>query len=242
MTDSNTQQEEQLGFFVYIIESPAPVDLYHRRGEGDMLRQAVELNQLPCILRLAVNLEAFNAALTVGLSEALEATPNSVPILHISAHGYADGIQLSSGQILEWSALRDLLIPINRALNGNLVICMSTCEGYSGQRMAMVENSNDHPFLAIVGNCRKPTWPETAIGFATFYHLLANGRGFNEAVEAMRIASGNDNFLLTTAQQSQDAYIAYIQELDADEVKEDLEEQIETAPESSLAKLIRDSK
>lgn len=169
----------------------------------------------------------------------MQATPNSIPILHISAHGYAHGIQLSSGEILEWHQLRDLLIPVNRAFNGNLVVCMSTCEGYSGQRMAMVPDSTEHPFLAIIGNCDKPTWPQTAVAFATFYHLLANGRNIQDAVTAMRVASGNDNFFLTTAEQSKQSYISYIQEMEASEVKEDLDEQIEATGDNALAKLLR---
>ena len=36
-------QEERLKFFVYVIESPSPVDLYHRRSEGEIIRQAAFL-------------------------------------------------------------------------------------------------------------------------------------------------------------------------------------------------------
>lgn len=148
--------DKRLKFFVYVIESPSPVDLYHRRSEGEMLRQAINLNQIACTLRLAVNLEAFTAAIRIGLHEAMEAFPNTIPILHISAHGFSEGIQLSSGEVVLWHQLRELLIPVNQALSGSLIVCMSTCEGYSGSRMAMVPESNDHPFWAIIGNCGKP--------------------------------------------------------------------------------------
>lgn len=63
--------DKRLKFFVYVIESPSAVDLYHRRSEGDMLRQAINLNQIACALRLAVNLEAFTAAIRIGLYEAM---------------------------------------------------------------------------------------------------------------------------------------------------------------------------
>lgn len=231
--------DRPFGFFVYIVESPAPVDLYHRRGEGDLLRQAVNLNQIPCTLRLAINVEAFQAALTVGLSEAMTETPNRIPILHISAHGYADGIQLSSGEILEWHHLRELLLPINRAFNCNLVVCMSTCEGYSGQRMAMVRESDEYPFLAIIGNSAKPTWPETAVAFATFYHQLASGKDVSHAVKAMCVASGNHYFFSTTAEESKQYFMEYIQKLDTEEVKEELDEHIEATAQNELAKLLR---
>jgi hypothetical protein len=232
--------EKRLKFFVYVIESPSPVDLYHRRGEGDVLRGAVNLNQIPCVLRLAVNSEAFGAAIRVGLSEAMGDHPDRLPILHISAHGFADGIQLSSGEIIEWAQLRELLLPINGALNGSLILCMSTCEGYSGSRMAMREAEGDEPFYAIVGNGSKPTWPETAVGFATFYHLMACGYYIVEAVEAMRTASGNPNFFCTTAEESRRGYLDYIQSINAAEAQSELESQAEAQEEPGpLGKLLR---
>ncbi|WP_426699748.1 hypothetical protein ACPPVV_09965 [Rhodanobacter sp. Col0626] len=240
MTDM-VPTEDRLRFFVYIIESPSPVDLYHRRGEGDVLRQAINLNQIECTLRLAINLEAFQASISVGLPEAMQATPKSIPILHISAHGFSEGIQLSSGEVIEWAQLRELLIPINKALNGNLIVCMSTCEGYSGSRMAMVADSDDHPFYAIIGNGSKPTWPETAVGFATLYHLVANGRYIADAVDAMRVASGNESFFVTTAEESKQGYLDFIQNLDATEVKEDLEQQAKADDTNELSKLLRAS-
>lgn len=231
--------DKRLKFFVYVIESPSPVDLYHRRSEGEMLRQAINLNQIACTLRLAVNLEAFTAAIRIGLHEAMEAFPNTIPILHISAHGFSEGIQLSSGEVVLWHQLRELLIPVNQALSGSLIVCMSTCEGYSGSRMAMVPESNDHPFWAIIGNCGKPTWPETAVAFATMYHLIANGRYIVDSVAAMRTASGNDNFFVTTAEESKQGYIEHIKSINTAEVVGALEQQAEEASSGELAKLLR---
>lgn len=229
--------DKRLKFFVYVIESPSPVDLYHRRSEGDMLRQAINLNQISCTLRLAVNMEAFTAAIRIGLYEAMESFPNNIPILHISAHGFSEGIQLSSGEVILWDQLRELLIPVNKALSGSLIVCMSTCEGYSGSRMAMVTESNDSPFWAIIGNGGKPTWPETAVAFATLYHLIANGRYIADSVAAMRTASGNDSFFVTTAEESKQAYIDHINKINTTEVIGKLEHQADQLDSGGLAKL-----
>ena len=231
--------DKRLKFFVYVVESPSAVDLYHRRSEGDVLRQAINLNQIGCTLRLAVNFEAFTAAIRIGLHEAMEAFPNTIPILHISAHGFSEGIQLSSGEVVLWHQLRELLIPVNQALSGCLIVCMSTCEGYSGTRMAMVAESSAPPFWAIIANCAKPTWPETAVAFATLYHLIANGRYITDSVDAMRIASGNDSFFVTTAEESKQGYIEHIKNINTAEVIEDLEHRAEEAESGGLAKLLR---
>jgi hypothetical protein len=219
-----------LKFSVYLVESPSPTDLYIGRSEGNLLLQAIQLNGIPCTARLAVNLEAFSAALQVGLVDAMNASPGTIPILHISAHGYRDGIQLTSGEILRWADLRELLVPLNEAFHGCLIVCMSTCEGYSGTRMAMVQQGEKMPFFALVGNCDKPTWPETAVGFATFYHLLAKGNTVVASVRAMQVASGNANFFESRATESQKGYMEYIAKLNAQEVRENIEESLEESP------------
>lgn len=213
---------KRMKFFVYIVESPSPVDLYHRRGEGDLLVQAIGLNGIPCIARLAVNREAFIATLRIGLREAMQAIPDAIPILHISSHGFSDGIELCSGEILTWHELREELVPLNNALSGTLMVCMSTCEGYSGSRMAMVEDEPDHPYFAIIGNGGQPTWPETAVAFTTFYHLIANGRYMTDAVTAMGVASGNGNFFIETAESSKEIYLDYIRNVDSQHAIEQL--------------------
>jgi hypothetical protein len=223
-------------FFVHLVESPSAVDLYVGRGEGELLRRAIELNQIPCTVRLAVNAEAFRHAVHHGVLEAMQNNPESLPILHISAHGFSEGIQLTSGEILTWRELRELLVPVNQALGNCLLVCMSTCEGYAGSRMAMYPESEDHPYFAIIGNGLKPTWPETAVAFATFYHLLAKGQNIPDAVAAMCIASGNTNFFEARAEESRQSYIEYVQNLDTSEARAELEERIEAEDSPENAK------
>lgn len=169
----------------------------------------------------------------------MESFTNTIPILHISAHGFSEGIQLSSGEVVLWNQLRELLIPVNQALSGSLIVCMSTCEGYSGSRMAMVPESDDQPFWAIIGNCGKPTWPETAVAFATLYHLLANGRYIFDSVAAMQTASGNENFFVTTAEESKQGFIEHIKNINTAEVIGVLEHQAEETATDGLEKSLR---
>ncbi len=230
--------DKRMKFFVFIIESPSPVDLYHGRSEADLLRRAIGLNLIRCASRIAINLESFVAAIRVGLHEEMSANPGLVPILHISAHGFQEGIQLSSGEIIDWVALRGLLKPVNQALNGTLFVCMSTCEGYSGSRMAMVMEDPDHPFYAMVGNGGKPTWSETAVAFASFYHLIASGHYVPDAVAAMCVASGNQDFFVTTAEEAKQGYLAYVKEMEVDALQaaQALRQEEEDDPPNELAK------
>ena len=202
--------EQRVKFFVFVIESPSAVDLYHRRSEGDIVRQAVELNGIQCVVKTAISRQAFEACLKVGLSEAMREMPGFMPLLHVSAHGDAEGLQLSDEYRMSWGELKEHLRPVNQALNGSLVVCLSSCKGYSGIRMAMYPQEADLPYFALVGCGAEPTWGETAVGFATLYHQLWRGEHISVAVNAMRIASGNSAFFLEHAEQSRQSYIEYL--------------------------------
>ncbi len=212
-------KEQRLKFFVFVVESPSALDLFHRRSEGEIIRQAVNLNGIACHVVTAINSQAFEASLKVSLGEAMGAFPGLWPILHISAHGNCNGIQLSNGETIEWAVLRQYLAPINTALSDNLLVCLSSCEGYAGVRMAMFLEDSGYPFLALVANSEKPLWSDTAIAYSTFYHLIAKGEYIPDAVQAMCVASGNRTFFVQTAQASRQFYVKYLANTNAQQVQ-----------------------
>ena len=233
--------EQRIQFFVFVIESPSAVDLYHRRSEGEIIRQAVELNGIKCVVKTAISLQAFNACLKVGLVEEMSSRHGFMPLLHISAHGSNDGIQLSDGYTMPWDELREHLRPVNEALDGSLVVCMSSCEGYAGIRMAMTNDESPLPFFALIGCSEKPTWGETAVAYATLYHQLWRGEHVSDAVNAMCVASGNHMFFLQHAENSRKGYIEYINSVNIVEAQENLEGRVESEPPENqhLLKLLR---
>ena len=231
--------EQRFKFFVFIVESPSAIDLYRGLSEGEMIRRAVELNGIHCTSKLATNLEMFVLSMREGIAAEMKHRPGYAPLLHISAHGFDHGIQLASGEVLTWDALRQLLVPLNTFLSGNLLVCMSTCKGYSGQRMAMVHEEDRHPFFALIGNGGEPTWPETAVAFATFYHLFGNGHYLEEAVAAMRVASGNDKFWVITAKDARQGYLDFLSLRSLELAASQIQKQEAEEPSSEVAKRFR---
>lgn len=231
--------ENRIKFFVFVVESPSPVDIYHRRSEGEIIRQAVNLNQIPCIVKTAINFQAFDASLKIGLKEAMEAFPGMIPILHVSAHGHQEGIELSSGELIDWECLKEMFRPLNQALNNNLLVCLSSCEGYSGVRMAMSCEVEPYPYYAIVANGEKPLWSDTAVAYSTFYHLLAKGEYLTTSVEAMCVASGNNSFWLRTAEDARKGYLEHINKIDAQQVQQRLEENMSEETPENLKMLMK---
>jgi len=222
------EEQAQYIFFVCIVESPSAPDLYHGRSEGERVAQTLRLDGIPCVTRTAINREAFTAALRIGLPETMKEFAGRFPILHVSAHGSSDGVQLSSGEVISWLELRDLLIPINQSFDGALLLCMSACEGYSACQMAMQEGEVPHPYFVMVGNHAKPTWSDTAVAYLAFYHLLAKGRTIDEAVAAMAAASGDDNWLCESADQSKQSYLEFLKNQSA---PADAQQQLEAVAE-----------
>jgi hypothetical protein len=214
-------------FFVYVLESPSAPNLYHGRGEGHLIREAVKLNGLPCTVRCAISRVAFRAALRLDLLRLTTArAPACPPVLHISAHGFEEGIGLSNGEVLRWHELKDLLRPINRVLKGYLLVCMSSCKGYSGIRMAMALEDDDLPFCALVGTSGTPTWSETAVAYATLYHHICRGTSPREAVDAMRSASGHLSFFVETALQARQGFIEHLSSIPSAEIQQAAQEEL----------------
>jgi len=229
-----------LEFFVYIIESPSEIDFYKGTSEGPLIAEALKLQGTPCVIRSVISRKTFEFALKDGLVEVMESLPELFPIIHISAHGdQKKGLELSNHEVVAWDNLREFLLPINKAVLGNtLMLCMSCCDGYSAVRMAMDVVTVGHPFLAMVGNCGSPTWAETSVAFSTFYHLLAKGYYPWEAVEAMKTASGNNEWGYTTAEKEQKDFIDYALKQDPSLVLDRLRSNLEDSSPSDDAKSI----
>jgi hypothetical protein len=203
--------EQRLQFSVYTVESPSALDLYSARGEGDLIRQVTGLNLIPCTHRIAATRDTFVKSLTEGFEEHILKHSVRIPILHLSAHGDANCIGFTDGTQMSWEELKELLRPLNARAGGNLIVCMSSCQGYAGTRMAMYLEEEDYPYWALVGSSEEPTWGETAIAFATLYHQLHLGEYINDAVEAMKRASGNDTFILEKADASRLSFANFMQ-------------------------------
>ena len=148
------------------------------------------------------------------------------PILHFSAHGNQDGIQLTNGKFVTWEVLRNLIVPINRALNGVLLVSLSSCESFSACRMAMTENE-DVPFFALVANTGKPKWNDSAVAFVTFYHHIFKGNLIPVAVNAMKVASGDNNFQSILGVQARHVWLEHIQRMRQQEAQERIKKMIE---------------
>ena len=186
---------EKVKFFVYILESPSPEDLFSNVSEGKMLEKILSLHNVKSVLRTVANRDSFMKALTKDIYSQTTVHPDSMLIIHISAHGNDDGLGLTSGEMIEWNEIVKLLEAINLKMENTLLICLSACKSSSACTMAL---HGRKPFLGMIANKGKPTWPETATAYSCFYHLFSKGHNFTNAVKGMCMASDNDDFVFAT--------------------------------------------
>ena len=178
--------------FVALIESPSADDLMDGRTEGKSLCSALELAAIPHSYRLAVTSDTLSKCLQSQLLE-ISREKQKLPILHISAHGNANGIGLADGTYVSWVQLRTLIAWLNVEMNGNLLICMSSCGGAGAGAMAF-HTDEEPPYWKLIGNVGDVIWSDSSVGFTAFYHNLFKYGDVDLAYNAMCIASGNHDF------------------------------------------------
>lgn len=172
--------------------------------------EALQLAGIPYCYSLATDLQTLQATLGVRLHEAINHF-KSTPILHFSAHGNTDGIQLTSGAFLSWADLDLLLKPIHHTFGGGLLICLSSCESWSGMQMAM-NDGPERPFWALVSHKGKPTWSDCAIGYIVFYNRFFKDQTVEASVEAMKAATGDTEFAVWFGEQIKNNWMMRAQE------------------------------
>lgn len=190
--------------FVFLVDSPSHLDLYDGYSIGMALRDALKALRIPCVYTLATNKENFQSALANRLSEAIRqmqplANINAVPFVHLCMHGAPTGIGLTDGAFLSWQELRTLLISHNYAKGHDPYVCMASCNGFSATNMA---NAFDSAFSALIGNTGTVLQSDVTVAYMSLYnHLFYKRASFDQAVQAMRYASGDHNFFYAFGDQ-----------------------------------------
>ncbi|MCB0647472.1 MAG: hypothetical protein KDC49_12475 [Saprospiraceae bacterium] len=159
-------------------------DLYNYHIHFDN-KQFIEIHTKEVLIQTLINIEQ-------------EIGENDGPLIHLEAHGLdsqdglalSNGIELSSGEQINWEEIRPYLIAINAKCGNNLTMVMATCFGmYILQDLIKTFFDNvvgaQCPFFSFVG-------PESDIGvddftaaFPVFYKNLFETKSFVWSVQEM---------------------------------------------------------
>ena len=179
--------------FVHIVESPSSLDLLDGRTEGRSLSAFLDLADIPNCYNLVTDQRTFEMALHDRLHNAIDEF-DAFPIVHLSAHGNKNEIGLTNGDLIPWGTLAEQLSPLNRIMNGSLVVCLSACSGLAANNM-IPKSKTGMPMKTLVSSRGEIGWHEAAVGYSTFYnHFLLLGKSIDDSVAAMIAASGCNDF------------------------------------------------
>lgn len=200
--------------FVFLVDSPSHNDLYGGYSIGMALRDALKALRIPCIYTLTTNKENFQLALTTRLPESIQQMQpfthiNAIPFVHLCMHGAPMGVGLTDGSFLSWQDLRNLLLSHNWVKGHDPYVCMASCNGFNATNMA---NAFDTAFSALIGNTGEVLQSDVTVAYMSFYnHLVYKMASFDQAVQAMRYASGDHNFYYTYGEQVKNQRFAEMQ-------------------------------
>lgn len=148
-------------FKVYIIESPAAIDLFENRTEGKALWNVLRISEIPYKYFLTTSVETFKRAFDSIRDDVLdlqEDYPFVWPIIHISCHGNDNGIGLTDRSYLKWDVLYNMLSIVN--------ICFEEANPSSPILLSM---SSCYGLHAIKADC-----DDALVAFSVFYHKFVN--------------------------------------------------------------------
>jgi hypothetical protein len=178
---------------VHIIESPRSSDRRARTAEGPALAEALRLYGIGVTLHDVRTQPAFKAAFHDIADWHAKRRRGRTPIVHISAHGDENGIQLTSGADIGWARIAERLRSLKEDCRMRPILAMSSCEGFAAKQMAET-SAKGSPFKWLVGSTGKPGWQKTLIAFSTLYYQLTCGVEPVPAAKAMGAASLHRRF------------------------------------------------
>jgi len=187
-------------FQLVIIESLRPNDsktaqkLYH---EIIKYKQYQEVN-LHSVLHVIKTQKELIQILSKLNEEIIGGGP--FPILHLEMHGYEDGIQLTSGEIILWIDLMPFLRNINVTLKHRLLIILGACEGLN---LGVRHDINERAGFAIIISCDSQIRESDALAaFEAFYDCYFSEADLAASLNRMNLAiEGNSLFSILPANE-----------------------------------------
>lgn len=121
-----------------------------------------------------------------------EARRGKFPILHIDAHGDKSGVELASGERVEWDWLGGELKKINVATRLNLVVALAACRG--GYLASKAHPPQRAPFFGLIAPLEKIYPDPLQESFYYLYEELFRSMNMTKAMKKMYDRSPDQPF------------------------------------------------
>lgn len=159
---------------VFIAESVSSSDFYAGRTDGHAAKEVVRLHQIRCEYRVVLD--------RIHLKKAVqEALKDDFGVFHLSCHGDDDGIRLSDGEDLGWSALAAILKPL--ASEKRLLVMASCSGGYAG--LATELRKAQAIFGYVFGSTAEAgvSFTHSCLAWSVLYNRLIEGQFHKKGIK-----------------------------------------------------------
>jgi hypothetical protein len=187
---------------VFIIESPAFIDILDNRNEGDALCKTLDLAKIENEMFHVSDMETLQLAF-VRIAQSVSKIKEVLGgiYIHFSMHGSNEGLQLSDKSFLPWRDFYELIKDFNDNLgyieNPNRIkiapifLVFSVCDGFNAK--AVKNFGDESPFTALIGPTRPIEWADSLIAFSIFYHnIVLKKLGIKVALKNMNEFIGDE--------------------------------------------------
>lgn len=107
------------------------------------------------------------------------------PIIHFEMHGGIEGIQLSSGECIQWNDLAKTLQRINIELKNKLVVAFALCYGINFLSVFYDFMNSRTPFAGLIASADYVKVGEIKYGFQKFYKRILETKNGNDALKCL---------------------------------------------------------
>jgi len=126
-----------------------------------------------------------------GLSKEVKTT-DLLPFLHFEIHGDPEGLELGSGETVEWSDIYPLLVDINKQIGNNLLITLAVCWG--NYLLRIMKPSQRAPVWGLIGIWEKAWDSDMAFSFKEFFNELLKSLDGDTAVKKLNEANPDKGY------------------------------------------------
>lgn len=174
---------------VWVVESLPDGELKtgRRLVEGNLAEATRRFPDLELAFETPSNREDFLNVLDRVYTECV--ATGKFPLLHIECHGCPGGLQMASGEVVNWSEIREHFININSACRLNLVIVLAACHGVHVLNLAT--KLDRAPFWAAIATEKEVTAGHIQAGFEAFYKELFKELNGDAAIAALNHQDAN---------------------------------------------------
>lgn len=147
-----------MGFF-YVIESPADKDLFDGTGQSLVMGEICHILRWPCVSRIVTSKPMLKKAFKE------IRTDSEVVMIHMAAHGNAEGIGLTDGEFIRW----DELVEIGHKAFLEKIVVISACESDGSNGLCEAMRKAGTPAFFVTGTQRLISHEEALTTWPLFY-------------------------------------------------------------------------